>query len=97
MLTYPGGQARSRLELGSVAAAYAYAAIEPIAANDYATIVFAAGLVAVSSYRYASARGPQRRARLSATTAAVALGLVMGLSAATQLAGAGGDRAVLWL
>jgi signal transduction histidine kinase len=96
VLTYPSGRARSRLERASIAAAYAYAVIYPIAANDYATIGFALGLVAVSVRRYAVAGGPERRARLSALGAALAFASVLVLGAVTQLANADVDRAVLW-
>jgi hypothetical protein len=96
VLSYPSGRLRSRLELGSVAAAYAYAAIYPIARSDYATIGFAVGLVAVAAYRYAVANGTERRARLSALAAALAFGSVLALGAATQVANADIDRTVLW-
>jgi signal transduction histidine kinase len=97
VVSYPSGLARSRLERAAVAAAYGYAAIYPIAANDYATIGFAAGMVAVSLRRYAAAGGPERRARGSSVAAALALASVLALSAATQLANADIDRAVLWV
>jgi signal transduction histidine kinase len=96
VLSYPTGRARSRLERVSIAAGYAYAAIYPIAADDYATIGFAAGLVAVSGYRYALAGGPERRARLTAFGAALAFGSVLVLGAVTELADADVDRTVLW-
>lgn len=96
VLSYPSGRARSRLERTSIGAAYAYALIYPVAANDYATIGLALGLVAVSGRRYAVAGGPERRARLSAFGAALALGSVLALGAVTQLVNADVDRTVLW-
>ena len=96
VLSYPSGHARSRLERAAIIAAYAYAAIYPIAANDYATIGFSAGLVAVAGYRYAIAGGPERRARESALAAALAFALVLAFGAAAQLANADIDRTVLW-
>jgi len=96
VLSYPSGRVRSRLERVSVAAAYAYALIYPIAANDYATIGFALGLVLVAGRRSAIAGGPERRARVSALGAALAFGSVLALAAVTQLADAGVDRTVLW-
>lgn len=95
VLSYPSGRARSRLERVSIGAGYAYAAAYPIAANDYATIAFAAGLVAVAGYRYAIAGGPERRARESALAAGLAFALVLAFGA-TQPADADIDRAVLW-
>jgi signal transduction histidine kinase len=96
VLSYPSGHARSRLERGSIAGAYAYAVVYPIAASDYATIGFAVALVAVSGRRYAVAGGPERWARLSAFGAAVAFGSLLVLGAVTQLANADVDRTVLW-
>jgi signal transduction histidine kinase len=96
VLAYPSGRARSRLERASIAAAYAYALIYPVAANDPATLGFALGLVAIAGQRYVAASGPERRARASALGAAVVFASVLALGATTQLADAGADRAVLW-
>jgi signal transduction histidine kinase len=96
VLTYPSGHARSRLERTAIVTGYVYAVVYPVAANDYATIGFAIGLVAVAGYRYAIAGGPERRARGSALAAAVALALALAVGAAAQLANADIDRAVLW-
>ena len=76
LLSYPGGRLlpSSRLDRAAVVAAYAYASVYPVARNDYATIAFALGLVALTSRRYVVAGGPQRRARLAALVAATASG-----------------------
>jgi signal transduction histidine kinase len=95
ILAYPSGRLSSRLERTAVAAAYAYAAIYPVAANDYATIAFELGLVALSAQQYSVATGPVRRARMSALTAAAAFGLVLTLGAADRLAGVGTGLPVL--
>jgi signal transduction histidine kinase len=95
LLSYPSGRLSSRLERVTVGAAYGYAAAYPVAANDYATIAFAAGLVALSLRRYLVAWGPGRRARLAPLTASTAFGLVLVSGAATRLAAAGGGHAVL--
>jgi signal transduction histidine kinase len=97
VLSYPSGHARSRLERAAITAAYAYAVVYPIAANDYATIGFAAGIVAVSVRRYAIADGPERRARGSAVYAALGFASVLALGAATQLANVDIARSVLWV
>jgi signal transduction histidine kinase len=96
ILSFPGGRLRSRVERASVGAAYVYAAVEPIAGNEYATIGFASGLVAVSAWRYAIAAGPERQARGDAVAAGTALGGVLLIGAVTQIADADVDRAVLW-
>lgn len=95
LLSYPGGRPRSRLERAAVAVAYSYAAIRPIAANDYVTIGVALGLVAVAAHRYGAAGGPERRARQSALLAALPFGSVLVLSAAIRLRNADVDPPIL--
>jgi signal transduction histidine kinase len=97
ILSFPTGRLASGVQRAEVITAYGYAAIYPVANDDYATLAFAVGLVAAAAHRYAVARGPERAARLSALVAALGLGAVLCLSAATQLAGAGADRAVLFI
>jgi signal transduction histidine kinase len=97
ILSYPSGHVRTRVERAAIVAAYAYAAVYPVADNDYATMVFAAGLVAVAGHRYAIAGGPERRARSSALAAGLGLALALAFGAATQLADADVDRTVLWV
>ena len=92
MLSFPSGRLSSWREQVPVAAAYVYAAVYPVAANDYATIAFALGLVAVAARRYFVAGGPQRRARLSAFAAATGFGVVLAEGAAVRLAGVGTGR-----
>jgi signal transduction histidine kinase len=95
MLSFPSGRLSSKREQVAVAAAYVYAADYLVAANDYATIAFALGLVVISARRYFVAGGPQRRARLSAFAAVAAFGVVLGEGAAVRLAGVGTGRAEL--
>jgi signal transduction histidine kinase len=96
LISFPAGRLRSRLERGAVAAGYAYAALYPVARNDYATLAFAVGLVVVCSRRYAVAGGAERRARVSALAGAIAFGLVLGTGALIRLVGASTDDGVLW-
>src|SRR5215472_12440603 len=49
LISYPSGRLSSRLQRVGAGAAYAYAAAEVVAANSYATIIFALGLVALSA------------------------------------------------
>src|SRR5262249_18116482 len=95
MLPVPDGRLSARREQVAVAAAYVYAVVYPVAANDYATIAFALGLVAVSARSYFVAVSLQRRARLSACAAAGAFGVVLVEGAAVRLAGVGTGRAEL--
>jgi hypothetical protein len=98
LLSYPAGRipSSSRLDRAAVVTGYAYAAAYPVAGNDYATIAFALGLVALAARRYIVAGGPERRARASALAAAAAFGLVLALGAAARLADVGSESTVLW-
>src|SRR6516225_6576031 len=95
LISYPTGRLSSRLERVAVGAAYVYAAIDSVAGDGYATIVFAVGLVALSVRRYLAVTGPQRRARLASVAAATAFGLILLLSAIARLAGVGAGSVML--
>lgn len=95
VLTYPTGRANSRLERVSIAVAYTYAAVYPLAASDYVAIGFAGLLVAAAGARYVRSSGPERRARFSALIAAAGFAIVLFASAVTQIADTDSDRAVL--
>ena len=99
LLSYPSGRLTpsSRVEQAAVVGAYAYAASYPIASNEYATIAFAVGLVALTARRFVAAGGPERRARLAALAAASAFGSVLVVGAATRLAAVDADRPLLIL
>ena len=89
LISYPSGRLPTRLQKAGTVAAYGYAAAAVVAGSDYATIIFALGLVALSAYRYVAVTGPERRARLASLAAAVAFGLVLMAGAIAHLAGAG--------
>ena len=95
LISYPGGRLSSRLQRVGTVVAYGYAVSDVVAGNDYATIIFALGLVALPAYRYAAVTGPERRARLASFTAAVAFGLVLVAGAIAHLAGARTGSVVL--
>jgi signal transduction histidine kinase len=95
LLSYPSGSLSSRIERVFVGVGYGYAVAYPVAANDYATIAFAAGLVALSIRRYSVTWGPERRARLAPLAASTAFGLVLVSGGASRLADVGGGHAVL--
>ena len=99
ILTYPTGSlaASSRLFRAAIVAAYAYAATYPVARNDYATIAFALGLIALATRRYVVAGGPERRARLTALIAGTAFGLVLVVGTATRFTEIDAGRPVLWV
>jgi signal transduction histidine kinase len=89
LLSYPNGRLvpSTRLDRAAVVTAYAYASVYPLASNDYATIVFACGLVLVSARRFAVAGGIERRARLAALLASAGFGAVLALGAAIRISG----------
>src|SRR5215831_7000603 len=95
LISYPGGRLSSRLQRAGTVVAYGYAAADAVAGNDYATITFALGLVALSAYRYAAVTGPERRARLASFTAAAAFGLVLVVGAIAHLVGVGTGSVLL--
>jgi hypothetical protein len=99
LMSYPSGRLApsSRVERAAVVGAYAYAASYPVASNEYATIAFVVVLVALTARRCVAAGGSERRARQAALAAAAAFGSVLVLGAATRLAAADTDRAVLLL
>jgi signal transduction histidine kinase len=96
LISYPSGRLSTRLELAAVGAAYGYAAVYPVAHNDYATIGFAVGLVSVAARRYLTAGGAVRPARIAPLAGATAFAIVLALGAASRLVGAGaGDPLLL--
>jgi signal transduction histidine kinase len=95
LISYPGGRLSSRLQQVGAGVAYVYAAVDVVAGNDYATIVFALGVVALVAHRHAVATGPERRARLASLTAAVVFGLVLVAGTVTRLASVGTGFVVL--
>lgn len=95
LISYPSGRLSSRLQQVGTAAAYGYAAAAVVAGSLYGTVIFAFGLVAMSAYRYMAVTGPERRARLTPLTSAVAFGLVLVADAIAGLVGAGADLVFL--
>jgi signal transduction histidine kinase len=96
LLSYPSGRPTSRLERVAVGAAYGYAAVYPVAENDYATIAFAVGLVSLTTHRYVTAGGRERRARIAPLAGATVFGIVLALGAASRVAAVGVGGAVLF-
>jgi signal transduction histidine kinase len=94
--SYPSGSLRSRAERVTIAAAYAYAALYPVASNEYATLVYSAGIAALCTGRYVRTRGRERRARAVALAAALALCSVIATASLLRLTDGGNGRALLW-
>jgi hypothetical protein len=98
IIGYPSGRTSDRVDAFAVLVGYAYAATAPLARNNVVTVVVVS-LVLVTTIRgYALAAGPERRARLTAMIAAVAVALPLAGGSVERLMGAGPnvERAVLW-
>jgi signal transduction histidine kinase len=95
LISYSSGRLSSRLQRVGTVAAYGYAAAVAVAGNDYATIIFALGLVALSASRYVAVTGPERRARLASLMVGAALGLVLVVEAIARLVGVGAESVLL--
>jgi signal transduction histidine kinase len=98
IIGYPSGRLLGLLALVVVALGYADAAIVSLAANDVMTIILILLVVATTIRGYLLASGPERRARVTAIAAAVALTLPLAGGSAARFLGMGPDaeRAVLW-
>jgi signal transduction histidine kinase len=97
VLSYPSGRLAGRVGRVATAVGYGAALVTPVWRSEVATIVLAALLAAVAFYGYASAVGPERRARLLGMQAAGGLaGVLAGNALARLAAPAGGaDEATL--
>ena len=95
-LSYPTGRLRRRLAVATVAFAYMDAVVEPIAANDFATVILAALVVVAAVDVFVRTTGPARRAGVPALIAALAYASVLAAGALQHLAGRSADRTVLF-
>ena len=95
-LSYPTGRLRRRLAVATVAFAYLDAVVEPIATNDFATVVLAALIVLAAVDVFVRTTGPARRAGVPALIGALAYAGVVAAGALQHLAGWNADRAVLF-
>jgi signal transduction histidine kinase len=95
-LSYPTGRLPTRPARIVVAAAYADAAIEPLARNDVLTVTLSAAVALTAVHVFLGTSGPARKAGAPALAAALAFAGVLALGAAERLLGWDADRAVLW-
>jgi Histidine kinase-, DNA gyrase B-, and HSP90-like ATPase len=95
LLLFPGGRAASRIERSAVMAAYAYAVVYPLGANDAASLVFAVGVLALAAWRLLGSPRIERRARGVALAGGVLFSVAIAAGAGARLAGLGLDRPVL--
>jgi signal transduction histidine kinase len=98
IVSYPSGRTPDRVGFFAVLLGYAYAATVALARNNVVTIVVVS-LVLVTTVRgYARASGPERRARVVAILAAVAVALPLAFGSIERLRGTEPnlEQAVLW-
>jgi signal transduction histidine kinase len=88
---YPTGRGLGRMSVALVIAAYAYAAVVPLARDDAVTIVITVALLTTTIWTYQRSTGPQRQARFVAVVAAAALAMPLLAGGVGRLAGAGPD------
>jgi signal transduction histidine kinase len=95
LLAYPTGRLSGRPAQAVVAFAYLDGAIEPLGQDAVITLLLFAAMLAVAVTGYLGDAGPRRRARALSTAGTVAVGAVLGLGGVSELAGWGGDAAIL--
>jgi signal transduction histidine kinase len=96
LLTYPSGRTRSPLIGAFIALAYVDGVIPDLAREPWATIALAAAIVAAAAWRYAEARGVERRDRTVALACTIAALGPLILAAVGSLADAGTDAFAAW-
>ena len=84
LLAFPGGRVARRPAQAVVAAAYLDGAIQPLGASDALTVALCALLAAAALAGYARETGPRRRARAVPTAGALAVAVVLALTALTE-------------
>jgi signal transduction histidine kinase len=84
LFAYPGARPARRSAQAVVAAAYVDGAVEPLGASDALTLLLCVAVVLVAVAGYAREAGPRRRARVVPTAGALAVALVMALTALAQ-------------
>ena len=87
LLAYPTGRLPTRLARIVVFVAYAYAAIEPVAANDAVTLVLSGVIAATAVRLFLATSGPARKAGGRPSAAALAFAGVLALGSVGRLGG----------
>jgi hypothetical protein len=88
IIGYPTGRLLGPMSVALVAAAYAYAAVVPVARDDVASIVIATAVVAATIWTYYRSTGPEREARRIAVVAAAVLAMPLLAGSVGRLVGA---------
>ena len=98
LLSYPSGRLERWSDRATVAFAYVVSAITGVAVTPGAAVALAVAVLVIAGQRFLRARGPQRRARMTALAASAAFAVVLLASGVADLAGASAsvDRGLLW-
>ena len=86
LLTYPSGRTRSPAIVAVIAVAYVDGLVPEVARSPWATIALMAAVVGAAAWRWAGARGLERRSRAVPLACAVALAGALVLAAVGRLA-----------
>src|SRR3954454_18085878 len=87
LLTYPRGRLETRLARGVVVVAYADGAIYALGRSHGLTLALVGAALVASLFRHARAYGPERRARMAALAALIAIAAVLGAAEVVRLSG----------
>jgi hypothetical protein len=97
-LSYPTGRLPTRLVGAVVVAAYVVALVEPLASNDWVTLVLSGVVALTACHVFLGTSGPARKAGGPALAAALAFAAVLALSALNGLGNLGiSSHTVLWI
>ena len=97
LLTYPSGRTRSAPIMAVIALAYIDGLVPAVARSPWVTIALMAAVVGAAAWRWAAARGLERRARVVPLACAAAVAAPLMLAALGSLAGTGTDVVATWM
>jgi len=96
LLTYPSGRTRSPAIMAVIGLAYLDGLVPDVARSPWPTIALMAAVVATAAWRWAGARGVERRALTVPLACAAAVAGALILAAIGRLTGAGTDAVATW-
>jgi len=96
LLTYPTGRTRSAPVLAVIALAYVDGLVPAVARSPWVTIALTAAVVGVAAWRWAAARGLERRARMVPFACAAIVAAPLTLAAIGRLTGSETDVVAMW-
>ncbi|HET6832829.1 MAG TPA: ATP-binding protein [Acidimicrobiales bacterium] len=97
LLTYPSGRTRSAPIVAVIALAYLDGLVPAVARSPWLTIALMAAVVGAAAWRWAAARGLERRARVVPLACAATVATPLTLAAVGRLAGTETDAVATWM